>query len=53
MKTLSNEQIIYLLEHCNNDEAGNEECEGKCPLFNECLHYWTGEECQSALEEEE
>ena len=50
MKTLTNEEIIQLIEQC-----GVAVCEKvpNCPLKDECLHYYTGENCGSALEEKE
>ena len=50
MKTLTNDEIIYILENvCNCTECRNL-C---CPLADECLYYFTGEKCGSALEEED
>lgn len=51
MKTLTNEQIIYLIDRvcCNDPE--DTVCEN-CPLALECLHWFTGENCGSALDEE-
>lgn len=48
MKTLTNDEIIALLENC-----GVAVCNKNCPLAKECLYYYTGEECGSALESEE
>ena len=52
MKLLSNEEIIFLIEKCNSAE-NTSECEEKCPLFKECLHYFCGENCGSVLETDE
>ena len=49
MKTLTNDEIIYILELCRYADCKSEDC----PLWKECLHYFTGEECGSALEVEE
>ena len=50
MKLLTNTEVIYILQRCNSEEAAPKECENNCPLFKECLYYWTGEECGSAFE---
>jgi hypothetical protein len=46
MKTLTNDEIIFLLDHC----AGSNHCED-CPLVAECLYYYIGEKNGSVLEE--
>lgn len=50
MKTLTNEEIIFIIE--NVCEQGRK-CLDNCPLAAECLHYFTGEDCGSALENDE
>lgn len=52
MKILTNEQIIWLIEHCEIGNPTPSFCIN-CPLDNECTHYYTGENCGSALEEDE
>lgn len=47
MKTLSNEEIIFIIE--NVCDQGRK-CLDDCPLAAECLYYYTGEKCGSALE---
>ena len=47
MKTLTNQEIIWCIENCKNQDA--EIC-NNCPLINECLYYYTGEKCGSVLE---
>lgn len=49
--TLTNDQIIYIVDHCK--QTNSFYCEVHCPLFAECLHWYTGENCGSALEEDE
>lgn len=51
MKNLTNDEIIFIIE--NICESGRKCFEEKCPLHKECLHFYTGENCGSALEEEE
>lgn len=50
MKTLTNEEIITIIEHCGVMTSCSED---SCPLFKECFHYYTGEEWESALEDGE
>lgn len=50
MKTLTNDEIIFLIERCEGD--GVHGCD-ECPLAAECLHWFTGENCGSALEKED
>ena len=50
MKTLTNEEVIYLLERCG---AEQNKCIPNCPLWKECLHYFMGEDTGSCLEEKE
>lgn len=47
MKTLTNEEIIFIIE--NVCEEGRK-CLANCPLKKECLYHFTGEKCGSALE---
>lgn len=47
MKTLTNAQIITMINRCS--AGSRDECEN-CPLGDECLYYFTGEECESVLE---
>lgn len=51
MKSLNNEEIIYLLEHCKIENCRENRCVQICPLWKECLHYFTGEKFYSCLEE--
>lgn len=46
MKTLTNEEIITIIENCKNscDDGNN------CPLFKECYYYFTGDKIGSTLE---
>jgi len=47
MKTLTVEEIIFVMEKlCEHDR----ECLKGCPFTKECLYYYTGEKCGSALE---
>lgn len=48
MKTLTDDEIIYILDNLCNFTY-EEKCIN-CPLQKECLHYFTGEDCGSALE---
>jgi hypothetical protein len=50
MKTLTNDEIIQIVNNCLRSEEAHY-CELHCPLFKECLHWYTGEECGSALEQ--
>ena len=52
MKSLNNEEIIYLLERCKIEDCRENRCVQTCPLWKECLHYSTGEKFYSCLEEE-
>lgn len=47
MKTLTNEEVIFIIE--NVCEQGRK-CLENCPLQKECLYFYTGEKCGSALE---
>ena len=47
--TLTNEEIIAFIDNCPFPASF---CE-HCPLSDECLYYYTGEKCESALEKEE
>lgn len=49
MKLLSNEDIIFMIDGCGRTGDASQ-CEDKCPLFKECLHYLCGENCGSVLE---
>ena len=51
MKILTNEEIIQIVNNCPRSEEVHY-CELHCPLFLECLHWYTGEKCGSALEQE-
>ena len=51
MKTLTNQEIIWIITHC--EKLSHDGCENNCPLFAECYYYWSGEKCGSALEKEE
>lgn len=53
MKTLTNEEIMYLLEKCEVRDCKRNECVSKCPLWKECLHFFSGEKIGSCLEEKE
>jgi hypothetical protein len=48
MKTLTDKEIIYILDHLC-DSGSDEKCKD-CPLNLECLYYFTGEKCGSTLE---
>ena len=50
MKTLTNEEIIFIIE--NVCEEGRK-CFKNCPFTKECLYYYTGEKCGSALERQD
>lgn len=53
MKTLTNEEIIYLIDEvCTRITKNSQVCDN-CPLAAECLHYFTGENCGSTLENNE
>lgn len=41
MKTLTNKEIIKIINHCNYTEC--DYCENECPLFKERLYYYTGD----------
>lgn len=47
MKILTNKEIIFIIE--NICEQGHK-CLAGCPFEKECLYYYTGEKCGSALE---
>ena len=50
MKTLTNEEIISIIENvCEHTPK----CFVECPLVKECLYYYTGEKCGSALESQD
>lgn len=51
MKILTNEDIITIVSNCK--ETNSFYCDTHCPLFLECLHYYTGDNCNSALEKED
>ena len=47
MKTLTDDQIIYLLENvCKATFADPEEVCENCPLSAECLYYFCGEDSE-------
>lgn len=48
MKKLTTEEILWCIENCKNQDP--QIC-NNCPLISECLYYYTGEECGSALED--
>ena len=52
MKNLTNKEIIFMLEKCEGDAPNEKSCD-YCPLAAECLHFYTGENCGSALEKED
>lgn len=47
MKTLTNEEIIKIIDHCNYTESNY--CERECPLFKECLYYYTGDHLEDNI----
>lgn len=49
---ITTEQLINFIEKCNANPDSDMHCENDCPFFTECLHYFTGEECGSLLEQE-
>ena len=48
MKKLTTEEILWCIENCKNQDP--QIC-NNCPLISECLYYYSGEECGSALED--
>ena len=48
-KTISNQGIMYLIQHCSVVENENHACD-YCPLAAECDYYYNGTESGSALE---
>lgn len=52
MKTLTNSEIVFLLEACGVNDCKEAECEKYCPLSKECYYHFTGEKVGSCLEEE-
>lgn len=53
MKTLTNEEVLYLLVRCEVKDCQKNKCVPNCPLWKECLHFLSGENFGSCLEEEE
>jgi hypothetical protein len=43
-KELNLNQIITLLKNCKYTGDNIKHCEGTCPLFGECLWYYTGDD---------
>lgn len=51
MKTLSNTEVVLLVEMCNVYNCNQAKCEKYCPLWKECYYHFTGEKVGSCLEE--
>lgn len=49
MKELTNAEVKFIVEHCENDERT---CPF-CPLSAECAYYYTGDKCGSCLEQDD
>ena len=52
IKELTWEQILILIKQCKH-YTDNYECKGKCPIFGECLYYYTGDDGQLWEDESE
>lgn len=52
MKNLSNEEIIFLIKKCKVEDCLEAKCANICPIWKECLHFFTGEDVGSCLEKE-
>ena len=52
-KELTWEQILILIKQCKYHSDCNHECSEKCPIFGECLYYYTGDDSQLREDESE
>lgn len=43
-KELTWAQVRVLIEQCKYHADFNHDCDEKCPLFGECLYYYTGDD---------
>lgn len=43
IKELSWKEVVSLINQCKYHDDIRHECNNKCPLFNECLYYYTGD----------
>lgn len=46
IKELTFQQITTLVEQCKYQMDYDHECDEKCPIFGECLYYYTGDDSQ-------
>ena len=53
IKELTWEQILILIKQCKYHSDCNHECSEKCPIFGECLYYYTGDDSQLWEDESE
>ena len=43
-KELTMDEIIILINQCKHYDDIEHTCDEKCPLFGECLYYYTGDD---------
>lgn len=49
-KKLTMDEIVVLIEQCQYQNEPDHICE-ECPIFNECLYYYTGDDSKLSKRE--